>query len=144
MFFLAYMYIFLLGALVAQLVKNLLQYRRPGLIGSGRSTGEGNSYPLQYSDLENSMDNSLPSFSVHGILQARILVWVAISSSGDLPNPGIKPGSPALQADSLPTEPPGNLYSNSRYYQKYFQSNHTRYTLEAVSESLVSSHLYQQ
>ena len=23
---------------------------------------------------------------------------------GDLPNPGIKPGSPALQADSLPTE----------------------------------------
>ena len=26
---------------------------------------------------------------------------------GDLPNPGIKPMSPALQADSLPTEPPG-------------------------------------
>ena len=26
---------------------------------------------------------------------------------GDLPNPGIKPGSPALQADSLPSEPPG-------------------------------------
>ena len=28
-------------------------------------------------------------------------------SPGDLPNPGIKPGSPALQADSLPSEPPG-------------------------------------
>ena len=28
-------------------------------------------------------------------------------SPGDLPNPGIEPGSPALQADSLPTEPPG-------------------------------------
>ena len=28
-------------------------------------------------------------------------------SSGDLPNPGIKPGSPILQADSLPAEPPG-------------------------------------
>ena len=28
-------------------------------------------------------------------------------SPGDLPNPGIKPGSPALQADSLPTEPWG-------------------------------------
>ena len=27
--------------------------------------------------------------------------------SGDLPNPEIKPKSPALQADSLPTEPPG-------------------------------------
>ena len=26
---------------------------------------------------------------------------------GDLPNPGIKPGSPALQADALPSEPPG-------------------------------------
>ena len=31
----------------------------------------------------------------------RILEWV------DLPNPGIKPGSPALQVDSLPAEPPG-------------------------------------
>ena len=27
-------------------------------------------------------------------------------SPGDLPNPGIKPRSPALQADSLPAEPP--------------------------------------
>ena len=38
----------------------------------------------------------------HGILE-----WVAISFSGDLPDPGIKPGSPALQADSSPTELPG-------------------------------------
>ena len=29
---------------------------------------------------------------------------------GDLPKPGIKPGSPALQVDSLPTEPPGKQY----------------------------------
>ena len=42
--------------------------------------------------------------SVHGILQARILEWVAIPSPGDLPNPGIEPRFPALQADSLPTE----------------------------------------
>ena len=48
-------------------------------------------------------------FTVHGILQARILEWVAFPFSGDLPNPGIKPRSPALQADSLPSEPPGNL-----------------------------------
>ena len=27
---------------------------------------------------------------------------------GDLPNPGIEPWSPALQADSLPSEPQGN------------------------------------
>ena len=65
------------------------------------------------------MDCSLPSSSVHGILQARILEWVAISFSRDLPNPGIlprillnpgfEPGSPALQADSLPTELGGKL-----------------------------------
>ena len=28
---------------------------------------------------------------------------------GDLPDPGIEPGSPTLQADALPTEPPGKL-----------------------------------
>ena len=32
------------------------------------------------------------------------------SSPGDLPNPGIEPGSPALQTDALPSEPPGNYY----------------------------------
>ena len=32
------------------------------------------------------------------------LEWVAIPSPGDLPNLGIKSGSPALQVDSLPTE----------------------------------------
>ena len=31
-----------------------------------------------------------------------------LPSSGDLPNPGIKLGSPALRADALPYEPPGN------------------------------------
>ena len=85
-----------------------------------------------------SMDCSMPGSSDHGILQARILEWVAITfskreshsvlsnsvtpynpwsspgqntglgsffpSPADLPNPGIKPGSPALQADSLATE----------------------------------------
>ena len=51
-----------------------------------------------------SMDCNPPGSSVHGILQARILQWVAISFSGDLPHPGIKPRSPALQADFLPTE----------------------------------------
>ena len=31
------------------------------------------------------------------------------SSPRDLPNPGIEPGSPALQAGALPSEPPGKL-----------------------------------
>ena len=47
------------------------------------------------------------SLRPHGILQARTLEWVAFSSPGDLPNPGIKPRSPALQSDSLPAEPQG-------------------------------------
>ena len=44
-------------------------------------------------------------YRVHGILQARILEWVAFSFLGDLPNPGIDSRSPTLQADSLPAEP---------------------------------------
>ena len=44
-------------------------------------------------------------YTVHGILQARILSWVPFPSPGDLPNPGIKPRSPTLQADSLSVEP---------------------------------------
>ena len=46
-------------------------------------------------------------YRVHGVLQARILEWVAFPFSGDLPNPGIEPGSPTLQVDSLPAEPQG-------------------------------------
>jgi len=46
--------------------------------------------------------------TVHEILQARILDPVAVAfSRGDLPNPGIEPRFLALQADSLPAEPPG-------------------------------------
>ena len=53
------------------------------------------------------MDCNPPSSSIHEIFYARILEWAAISFSGNLPHPGIEPGSPALQADSLPTKPPG-------------------------------------
>ena len=54
------------------------------------------------------LDCSLPGSSVHGILQARILTGSPLP--GDLPDPGIKPASlvsPALQSNSLPTEPTG-------------------------------------
>ena len=40
-----------------------------------------------------------------GILQARILEWVACPPPTDLPNQGIEPWSPAFQADTLPLEP---------------------------------------
>jgi len=46
-------------------------------------------------------------FLHHGILQAGMMEWVAISFSRGSSYPGIKPASPASQADSLPYEPPG-------------------------------------
>ena len=46
-------------------------------------------------------------YTVHGIVQARILEWVPFPFPGDLPNPGIETRSPALQVDSLPAEPTG-------------------------------------
>ena len=79
-------------------------------------------------------------YTVHGILQVRILEWAAYPFSGgsslidlgspalqvdslltelseklfpppgDFPNPGIKPRSPALEADSLPAEPQGKPF----------------------------------
>ena len=53
------------------------------------------------------MDCSLPGSSVHGFPRQEYCHELPFPSSGDLPNPGIKPRSPVLQADSLPTEPPG-------------------------------------
>ena len=44
------------------------------------------------------------SSSVCGILQARILEWVAFPSLGDLPTPAVELESPTLQADSLPSD----------------------------------------
>ena len=53
------------------------------------------------------MDCSPQGFSAHGISQARILDRLPFPFPGDLPHPGGKPRSPALQVDSLLTEPPG-------------------------------------
>ena len=45
--------------------------------------------------------------SVHGILQTRILKWDAMPYSKGSSRPRDQPGSPALQADAVPSEPPG-------------------------------------
>ena len=50
---------------------------------------------------------SLVDSPVHGILQARILEWVAIPFSRASSRPGIEPKSPALYVESLLSEPPG-------------------------------------
>ena len=49
----------------------------------------------------NPMDCSLTGSSSHGVLQARILEWVTIPFSREFHNPGLEPGFPALQGDSL-------------------------------------------
>ena len=43
-------------------------------------------------------------------------------SPGDLPNPGIKPRSPALQADALPSEPPGKPHMTQVNHQNMSSS----------------------
>ena len=63
--------------------------------------------------LSDSMDCSPPGFSIYGIFQARILEWVAISSPGNLPDPGSNPHPFHLlhwQADSLPLCHLGSIY----------------------------------
>ena len=50
------------------------------------------------------MDCSLPGSSVHGILQQEYWSRLPFPSQGDLPDPGIELWSPALQADSSPSE----------------------------------------
>ena len=67
--------------------------------------------PLSRVPLCNLMDCNQPGSSVHGIFQARILGWVAISSSRGRRkfNPGIESESPALAGGFFTSEPPGKL-----------------------------------
>ena len=53
----------------------------------------------------NPMDYSPPGSSIHGISRQEYWSELPLPTPGDLPNPGIKPRSPALQADSLLSEP---------------------------------------
>ena len=66
------------------------------------------------------MDCSLPGSSVHGIFQARVPEWVAISFSRDLPHSGIELRSPTLPADALPSEPPGKPLGGNKHLRSGF------------------------
>ena len=77
------------------------------------------------------MDWSLPGSSERGNYQAKILEWLPFPSPGDLPDPRIKPTSPALGSIFFTTEPPGkpNPIYNSRVFhfhpsQKHLQNAH--------------------
>ena len=67
------------------------------------------------------MDCNPPGFSVHGILQARILEWVAISSSMGSSQPRIKPTSPVASplADGYFTTSISNCYRITQYFYIY-------------------------
>ena len=54
-------------------------------------------------------------YTVHGILHARILEWVAVPFSRGSSNPGIEQESPASQADPLPAELPGKPHILGRF-----------------------------
>ena len=53
------------------------------------------------------IDCSPPSSSVHGISRQEYCSGLPFPPPGDLPGPGIEPGSPTIWADSLPSKPPG-------------------------------------
>ena len=65
------------ASLVAQLVKNLpaMQETWGSIPGSGRSPGEGNGYPLQYSCLENLIGRGAWRVTVHGVAKS----WTQLS-----------------------------------------------------------------
>ena len=75
------------------------------------------------------MDCNLPGSSVQEILQARILESVALSA-WDLPDPGIKPRSPELQEDSLPSELPGNIHTSPFFFGLLAYSDHPPQCIE--------------
>ena len=65
----------------------------------------------------NPINCGTPGSSVRGILQARILEWVAISTPGDLPDPGIKPAS--LTSLDLA----GRFFTTSATWEAFGDSN---------------------
>ena len=64
------------------------------------------------------LDCSPPGSSVHGILQGKILEWVAILFSRRSSQPRDQTQSPVLQAASLPSEPPGKPQVGMEISQK--------------------------
>ena len=65
--------------------------------------------------LRNPLDYNLPGSSVLGIFQAEYWSGLPFPPPGDPPDSGINPVSPALQADSLSTDPSGK-----RHYSRIF------------------------
>ena len=82
------------------------------------------------------MDCILPGSSVHGIFQARILGWIAISYS----NPGVEPVPSVLAGGFFTTEPPGFSISPSNEYSRLISFRIDWFDLLAVQGTLKSLH----
>ena len=79
------------------------------------------------------MDCSPPASSVRGDSPGKKTGGPPHPSPGDLPNPGIKPRSPALHEDFLPSEPPGKLQNigvgSLSLFQGIFQTQESTWGL---------------
>ena len=76
--------------------------------------------------LDNPVDCSLPGSSIHGILQARILEWVAMPSSRGFPEPGTKPEflmSPALTGGFFTASTTWDVWYIHVYVLLFLKSN---------------------
>ena len=96
------------ASLVAQLAKNLPQYRRPGL---GRSPGEGKDYPLQYSGLENSTD-----------YKSQMVLWkccTQYASKFGKHNSGHRTGKGPFSSQSLRNAIPKNAQTISQLHSSH-------------------------
>ena len=80
---------------------------------------------LSHVGLCDPMDYNPPGSFVHGIFQARILEWVVIPFSEDLPDQGLKPVSPALAGRFVATEPSGKPPINLGDHCLYLEFKHT-------------------
>ena len=72
---------------------------------------------IMRSESHSVMSDSEMPWTIQSVEFSRPEYWSGqpFLSPGDLPNPGIKPRSPALQADSLPAEPPGKPLIMRKY-----------------------------
>ena len=68
------------ASLMTQYKESICNVGEPGSIpGLGRSPGEGNDSPLQYSCLENSMDRGVWQAKAHGITESDMTEWLPLS-----------------------------------------------------------------
>ena len=94
--------------------KNLKKQRRSSIKPAGKRAADG-SKNVKVKSLSHGRLFATPWTAAHqaspSIESSRHEYWSGLPfpSPEDLPDPGTEPESPALQADALPSEPPGNL-----------------------------------